>query len=188
MRLYRLLLRVYPAWFRDRFELEILDAFADDGRLARDRGGARCGSGSRPSPTSSSAPAPCAEAAVEPLPIPRGTSWKRSAWSSVTRSSSSFAARGFRSPPCCRWPSASVATRRSSPSPTGSSSTPLRIPTPIVWSRSVQPSRACRRKSGSSRQSRCRSTRTSARRERSPPGRCSISATGTSQEAIGPSG
>ena len=38
MRLYRLLLRVYPAWFRDRFELEILDAFAEDRRRARDRG------------------------------------------------------------------------------------------------------------------------------------------------------
>ena len=29
MRMYRLLLRVYPAWFRERFEAEILDAFAD---------------------------------------------------------------------------------------------------------------------------------------------------------------
>ena len=37
-RVYRLLLRVYPTWFRERFEGEILEAFAEERRLARDGG------------------------------------------------------------------------------------------------------------------------------------------------------
>ena len=39
MRIYRLLLRVvYPAWFRERFEAEIVDAFATERRHARASG------------------------------------------------------------------------------------------------------------------------------------------------------
>ena len=38
MRVYRLLLRVYPAWFRQRFESEIVEAFAEERRLARASG------------------------------------------------------------------------------------------------------------------------------------------------------
>jgi putative ABC transport system permease protein len=38
MRAYRWLLRVYPRWFRDRYERELLGAFADSRREARHRG------------------------------------------------------------------------------------------------------------------------------------------------------
>ena len=41
MRVYRLLLRLYPAWFRERFEAEILEAFAAERRLAHASGRGR---------------------------------------------------------------------------------------------------------------------------------------------------
>ncbi len=145
MRLYRLLLRRLsrpgsaPA-SKPRFSTP--SPPSADSRATADA--APCGSRSTPSTDLLvSARAVRREPASNTLPIPQRHLMEALRLDLRTPSSSSFAVRGSRSPRCCRWPSASAATRRSLRSPTASSSTRLPTPSRIASSRSARPSRAC---------------------------------------------